>query len=219
MSRGFDRAYFEGQYRDYARQNPPRKLAFYRALAEEAAAGAPRVRILDVGCGLGLFLAALPAAWSRFGIDTSDYAVAQARAAVPGAQLARWSGGELPFPGPFDVITAFDVLEHMSDPGAVFATSRGALRPGGGMIFVVPVYDGPTGPVIRTLDRDPTHLHKRSRRFWLDLAAEHFELVDWWGIYRYLLPGGYYVHRVTRRLRYATPAIACRLRGGAADSP
>jgi hypothetical protein len=70
------------------------------------------------------------------------------------------------------------------------------------------VYDGPTGPIIHALDHDPTHVHKRGRDFWLDWTRQHFVLNRWCGIYRYLLPGGYYVHVPTRLLRRATPAIA-----------
>ena len=208
----FDRAYIERAYRDYRKQNPPRKLAFYRALAEAAAPARARPRVLDVGCAFGLFLAALGPGWERYGIDASEYALDEARRNVPEAQLAPAGSGALAFPGPFDVITAFDVLEHVSSLEALVASITGALARDGSFVFVVPVYDGPTGPLVRALDRDRTHVHKESRSFWLDLAPAELEAVDWWGIYRYLLPGGYYVHRVTRRLRRYAPAIACQMR-------
>ena len=61
--------------------------------------------------------------------------------------------------------------------------------------------------IIRRLDRDPTHLHKWPRQRWLDWAARHFSVVEWSGIVRYLLPGGYYLHLVTRLFRRHAPAI------------
>ena len=204
----FERDYFERNYRNYARQNPPRKLNFYRGLVEAAVAGRPQPAVLELGCAFGRFLATLNPAWQRFGLDVSQYALDEARRQVPGATLQVASGSEIPFERRFDAIMAFDVIEHIPDLAGVARTVDEHLTTGGAWIFVVPVYDGPTGPLVRLLDGDPTHVHKRSRAFWLDWAAERFDVVDWWGLFRYLLPGGPYVHATTQRWRRATPAIA-----------
>ena len=176
----FERTYFEDAYRDYAAQNPPRKLRFYRELAARGARGAEGARILDLGCAFGTFLASLGPAWSRHGLDVSAYAVEEARRRVPGALFAVSPAGEIPFEGPFDVVTAFDVLEHVPDLRGTGQALLQRLAPGGALVLVVPVYDGPTGPLIRRLDRDATHVHKESRRFWL-AWAEGLGLVleDW----------------------------------------
>lgn len=205
----FEEDYFARHYGDYQRQNPPRKLDFYRRLVEPAAAGVERPRILDLGCAFGRFLAALGPAWDRYGLDVSRFAIAEARRAVPEAHFQVAGAVEQPFEGVFDAVVAFDVIEHVAALDGVAAAVRASLRPGGYWVFVVPVYDGLTGPVIRLLDRDETHCHRRSRWFWLDWAREQgFEIVDWLGIYRYLFPGGHYAHWVTRPLRRFTPAIA-----------
>ena len=208
----FDRSYFETRYADYERQNPARKMRFYKSLAEAAAAGCKSPRILDIGCAFGFFLSWLGSGWERYGVDASEYAIACARQQVPGVSFAITASTDLVFPGPFDVISALDVLEHIADLDGMLQLIAAGLRPGGGFVSVVPVYDGITGPVIRLLDRDPTHLHKRSRDFWLDRMSVHFHLSDWWGIYRYLLPGGLYCHLVTKSLRRYAPAIACLAR-------
>lgn len=204
----FEQGYFEKNYRHYGRQNPARKLRFYRGLAETVAPKDRVPRILDVGCAFGAFLGALDPAWERFGSDVSQFAIERAGRAVPGAAFAAAGFGSIPFPGPFDIITSFDVIEHVPSLGDVVATVQSKLRTGGHLIFVVPVYDGPTGPIIRLLDHDETHVHKESRNFWLDWTRKHFTLVDWWGMVRYLMPVGYYVHVPTRSLRRFTPAIA-----------
>ena len=208
----FDRSYFETRYASYERQNPPGKIAFYKRLAESAAADCEKPRILDIGCAFGFFLSCLDARWERFGVDASEYAIARARERAPGVDLAVTKSSELVFPGPFDVISAFDVLEHMPALDEMLKRIAAVLRPHGGFVFVVPVYDGLTGPLIRFLDRDPTHVHKKGRDFWLDKVSVHFRIVDWWGICRYLLPGGFYCHVVTRPFRRHTPAIACLAR-------
>jgi SAM-dependent methyltransferase len=203
----YERAYYEVVYRDYHRQNPPRKLRFYRRLVERVAPVDHPPRILDIGCAFGAFLSTLDPRWERFGIDLSRYATERAAETVPGATFSRAGVDEIPFPGPFDVVTAFDVIEHIPSLETVASAVSGKLAPGGHFVFVVPVYDGVTGPLIRALDRDETHVHKRSRDFWLAWARESFTLLDWLGVYRYLLPGLGYAHLPTRLLRRFTPAI------------
>ncbi len=207
-SPGFEREYFESNYRNYERQNPPWKLRFYRDLTERVAPMDRPPRVLDIGCAFGAFLSALDPRWERYGADVSQFAIDRAKQSVPGATFARADFGDVPFPGPFDVITSFDVIEHVPSLDRVASLVRSKLAPGGHLIFVVPVYDGPTGPIVRLLDQDETHVHRTSRGFWLEWAGRHFTVVDWWGIYRYLLPGGLYAHLPTRRLRQFTPAIA-----------
>ena len=169
-------------------------------------------RILDIGCAFGSFLASLDRRCERYGEDASEYAIRVAREKSPSIHFGAALRGQHPFSGPFDIITAWDVLEHVPDLEELLEWIYQSLVAGGAFVFVVPVYDGPTGPIIRTLDRDPTHLHKRGRRYWIELASWRFQLIDWWGIYRYLFPGGLYMHIVTRALRRYTPAVACLLR-------
>lgn len=210
----FGADYFAHIYRDYAAQNPPGKLAFYRRLAERAAAGSSRPRLLEIGCGPGLFLEALDPVWQRFGTDVSQWAVAEARRRAPTASIEQAPAERIPFDGEFDVIAAFDVLEHLDRPELAIAEATQRLRPGGALLFVAPVYDGPAGLLVRLLDRDPTHVQKRSRRFWLDLASRRLEVEEWYGVFRYLMPWGWYWHRPTRALRRIAPAVAvvCRRR-------
>jgi SAM-dependent methyltransferase len=212
----FEKDYYDTVYRSYARQNPPRKLRFYRGLVERDAPPDRPPRILDIGCAFGSFLSSLDPRWERFGVDVSRFATERAALAVPEAKFARAEIHEIPFAGPFDVITAFDVIEHIPSLESVASFVRSKLAPGGRFVFVVPVYDGVTGPIIRLLDRDETHVHKRSRDFWLDWTRENFSLLEWWGLYRYLLPGLGYVHLPTRLWRRFTPAIAVTARGGTA---
>ncbi len=204
----FDERYFETYYRDYAAQNPPRRMRFYAQTVERhLPPGAPR-RIHDIGCAFGRFLGSLDERWEIFGTDVSEFAIAKAAQEIPRGvfKVASAVAGKV-FDKPFGVVTTFDVIEHVPNPDAVARSAIEQLADGGCFVFVVPVYDGVTGPVIRLLDRDPTHIHKWPRQRWLDWAASHFSVVEWKGILRYLLPGGYYLHLVTRAFRRHTPAI------------
>ncbi len=211
----FDSEYYRAAYRDYARQNPPRKLRFYARMAERhLAPGLPR-RIHDIGCGFGDFLGTLDPSWEVCGSDVSEFAIAQAASRHPrGAFKVASATDRGVFPGAFGVVTAFDVLEHVADLEAVAASVGEQLVPGGAFLFLVPVYDGLSSPIIRALDRDATHVHKWPRRRWLDWAAAHWQVVEWLGAIRYLFPCLGYLHWITRRLRRHAPAIfvACLAR-------
>ena len=220
----FDAGYFAANYRNYEAQNPERKLAFYHRCIREylgSRAEAEAVRLLDVGCGLGRFLGYLAhhePGWSLAGTDLSAWAVEQNRQRWPELDFRLAGATERPLEeGSQSVVTALDVLEHVPERDDALEAIEAMLAPGGLFVFVVPVYDGLSGPAIRLLDRDPTHVHKHGRAGWLAWAAERFEVLGWWGMLRYLLPapgGGLYLHWPTRALRAHTPAIlvACRRR-------
>jgi len=204
----FDATYFERCYRDYARQNPPRKLRFYRRTIERHLTPDLPRRIHDVGCGLGAFLGALGDSWDIHGSDVSDFAVGQARQRCPrGRFQVAGATDRAVFGGGFGVVTAFDVLEHVRDLDAVAESVQEQLVPGGLFVFAVPVYDGLSGPIIRRLDKDPTHVRTQPRGEWLHWAAARFQVLQWTGLVRYLLGPLGYIHWATRWFRNHTPAI------------
>ncbi len=74
--------------------------------------------------------------------------------------------------------------------------------------MVVPVYDGPLGPLVNALDKDTTHVHRRGRRFWLETMAQQGLVVRRWrGAFRYQVGRFAYLHHPTRLLRSIAPAI------------
>ena len=204
-----DKQYFDLAYRDYELQNPPRKLDYYLAQIEARVPGGSK-DMLDIGCGLGSFLERANRAhpdWTLAGSDIDVQGVTTTRLRVPRATVYEASAENDPFPpASFDIVTAWDVIEHVPDLGAVASAVTQMLRPRGLFMFVVPVYDGVTGPLIRWLDKDPTHIHKQSRAEWIAWASTHFGGVEWHGVVRYLV-GRSYLHVSTSRFRGQTPAI------------
>ncbi|MBX5497164.1 MAG: class I SAM-dependent methyltransferase [Bryobacteraceae bacterium] len=214
----YGRGYFAANYRDYDRQNPPSKLAFYRRLVERHTQGVAAPRVLELGCAFGLFLRSLGRRYRRVGIDLSHFALSAAAKADSGIHFIQADSARLPLSEQFDAVAAFDVIEHVPDLAALADTIRSAVRTGGVFIFVVPVYDGPLGWLVRLLDRDPTHLHKKSRGWWLSWAAKQGSVVEWLGVFRGWLPGGRYIHAPTRLFRGIAPAIAVVVRLPAAQA-
>ena len=208
----FDENYYRAVYPNYKLQNPPRKLHFYRDLVTKHLANRQSPAVLDMGCAFGAFLSVLPGDWDRYGIDVSEYSIEQAKKMLPGVKLASAILENCPFPGPFDAITAFDVVEHIPDIEAIREQIHDRLKPGGIFVFVVPVYDGPLGWVVEALDKDPTHVHKTRRDFWLSWVKQRFEVLEWQGAYRYLTPLKIYLHYRSHLLRRWSPAIVVAAR-------
>lgn len=96
---------------------------------------------LEIGCGTGFVLSEVGRSFPALRLSGGEYFAAGlpfAAARVPGAKLYQVDARQIPFVDEFDVIGAFDVLEHIPDDVAALASIAGALRPGGGVIFTVP---------------------------------------------------------------------------------
>jgi SAM-dependent methyltransferase len=91
----------------------------------DATAVGPGTRLLDLGCGAGLFARAAADRGARVtGLDPDPSAVAVAGAEVPEGSFAVGTA-EHPPPGPFDVVAAVQLLMHVADPVAVLAAAGG----------------------------------------------------------------------------------------------
>lgn len=99
-------------------------------------------RILDVGCGDGRFLKVLRDSgsdeWELEGIDIDEGAVERARAAGLEATHSRLEDFD-PGDERYDMVVLFQVIEHVSEPGAMCAKVRSLLKPGG--VFVIETPD------------------------------------------------------------------------------
>lgn len=101
---------------------------------------APRA-ILEVGCGTGFVLGALRKAFPGARLTGSELFVVGlevARARAPGAELVQMDARDIPFTGAFDVVGAFDVLEHIEEDQAVLDQIHQTLVPGGLAVVAVP---------------------------------------------------------------------------------
>jgi SAM-dependent methyltransferase len=97
--------------------------------------------LLEVGCGTGFVLAGVRAArpgMRLVGGDLHASALQIARTRVTDATLLEADALELPYEGEFDVVAAFDVLEHLDADEAALRRMHAAIRPGGGLIVTVP---------------------------------------------------------------------------------
>ena len=98
----------------------------------------PGRRVLDVGCGVGMYTAAfLRETPHVFGVEIERERALEARERAAGVVEA--PGERLPFPdAAFDVVFSHEVLEHVADDRACVAEMVRVIRPGGRIVVFVP---------------------------------------------------------------------------------
>lgn len=103
--------------------------------------------VLDVGCGVGAFLDVLRDRREAraTGIDLSSEAVAIAQRLGRSASLGDLVNAVEGRIGEFDVVCAFQVLEHVADPRRFLQGCVHLLKPGGRLCVGVPNNDGYLG--------------------------------------------------------------------------
>lgn len=95
-------------------------------------------RILDVGCGLGLYVKRLRQfSDDVYGVDIDPAKVREASLSLP--NICQAPAECLPYPDEsFDVILSHEVLEHVHDDRAAVREAYRVLKPGGRMVVFVP---------------------------------------------------------------------------------
>lgn len=202
-SEKFEKEYFDKNYQNYNLQNPVRKNKALITLIEKYVNHGV---LLDIGCAYGNFLKyAKKEGFTVYGCDISKYAVQRTS---PFAKTNVCSITSLKYPHEtFDIVTVFDVIEHIDDLKKAFSELKRVTKKEGIIMFMMPVYDGFSGKIVRILDKDPTHINKFSRYQWINLLKETFQLIDWLGVIRYFFMKRVYIHYQSRALRLISPAI------------
>ncbi len=101
-------------------------------------------KALDIGCGGGLFLAQLKAAGANVtGVELSDTRAFYAKTKYGFEVLKRTIEDEYwkNFYGSFDIVTLWDVIEHVNYPMATVQAAARMLKPGGILLIDTPCRD------------------------------------------------------------------------------
>lgn len=118
-------------------------------------------RLLEIGCGHGEFLGEAQNRGFRVeGLEYSNHAASEANALL-GRSCVRVGSPEvdkLPRAA-YDVIAAFDVIEHLRQPVRTVELLHSALRPGGIIAIVTPSLDSWSRRLLG--------------RYWMEYKAEH----------------------------------------------
>ena len=132
----YGEAYFTGGqpdgFQDYAAARETRQRHFRSLLpALRRHLRVARPRVLDVGSALGYFLhVAREAGWPARGVELSEYAAARARA--EGFEVATGTVHDVDLPeGAFELVTLWDVIEHVPNPLAMLRRVHALLAEDG----------------------------------------------------------------------------------------
>jgi ubiquinone/menaquinone biosynthesis C-methylase UbiE len=122
---------------DWAAHEPQYRTIYEAAIARLGIGAGSRV--LDVGCGSGVFLrAAVDRGAVAAGLDASAAMIEQALERVPEADLRVGDLQFLPYEdGAFDAVTSFCSFWFAADPGAALREFERVTRPGGTVLLLV----------------------------------------------------------------------------------
>lgn len=198
----YDASYFRNArsgelgYSDYAadesniRRTARRRLAHLERLTVSG-------RLLDVGCALGFFVdEAAQRGWQAEGLEFSTYAVAEAQRRGLRVQAGTLENVDLPA-ARFDVLTLYDVIEHVPDPRAVLQAAARLLHPGGLLELTTP-----------DVDSLPARLAGR-RWIGYKLSEEHLYYFAQPTLRRLLAETGFEVIETWPAGKYVTLALFC----------
>ena len=157
----------------------------------------------EAGCGDGAVLEALghtAPSMRRSGGELLASGLAVAGRRLGDITLYQVDATRLPFVGEFDVVGAFDVIEHIYDDEAALRAFHRALKPGGGLLLTVPQH-----PWLWTAaDAYGGHKRRYSRR---ELAAK-------------LERNGFELRRITSFVSLLLPLmVVSRVRATAPSTP
>jgi len=149
LSKQYERVFPPGHLETHVENHLGMKVAeeLVDVVLAEAAVG---VRILDVGCGFGSFvLAARDRGLAAIGLDVASFEMEVARSRLatlrpeddPESIFVEGDGLSLPFPDEaFEVVTLWNVIEHVPDSNKLLGEATRVLKPGGVLFAIAPNY-------------------------------------------------------------------------------
>jgi len=153
----------------------------------------PNLALLDVGCFTGSLIARLSnSGWTDVhGVDVDRKAVDRGRRLYPelGTRIIPCSGRDLPFPTEsFDVVTMFDVLEHISGIEEFLSTEVWrVLKKGGTFLFQTPnKYTNIPWEIL---------IHRSFSKY----KSYHVSLQSYWSLNEILQTAGFHEIRISKR--------------------
>ena len=169
-------------YRDYFADAPVYRPYFRRKFAALQSYATPPGALLELGAGAGFALeAARDAGWDARGLELSGGAVAWARE-HSAVDITVGGVDDLPGHERWDVIVAFQTIEHLLDVRSALRRVREALRPRGLLYLTTPDHGSMTRRVLR--------------RFWLSYRPEHLVYFDQRSLRRILEEEGFHIEHI-----------------------
>lgn len=132
--------YDENYYTHYYLAFADRRRRYFRRRVSALVKRGAGARLLDVGCGVGLFLAeAMARGFAVEGVEPAPYAVAYAQK-ILGLPIAQGTLLDVDFQTQkFDVVTFWDVLGHIRNPHETVEKAAQVIEDSGMLVIKVPI--------------------------------------------------------------------------------
>lgn len=138
------------------------------------------LNVADVACGAGYGAAMLAKSANKVsGFDIDKATINHANKHFAAANCSFYHADKMSKNGPYDVITSFETLEHMSesDGDEFLKTLLANLKKGGKLILSTPMNEGP-----HKHNTTPFHVREYSHaELAAKLAANGFTVQEWYG--------------------------------------
>ena len=190
----------------YLEEEAARERTFARSLRQLHRLTAPPGRLLDVGCYTGVFMKlAAREGWDVTGVELSAWAAAFARRSGGGPVLSRpleESGLE---DRSFDVISLWDVIEHLNRPAFMLKNVHRLLKSGGIVAISTHRMDSPAARLLGRrypflMDMHLVHFSRPTLKRMLQECG--FEVLAWRRHVR-VLRLGYFLDKLEKGARSA----------------
>lgn len=211
----YSKGYYEGDptrsaYADYQLDKPliTRNMQkFLTFITPRKSSG----RLLDVGCAFGYVVElALLKGYDAYGFDPSSFAVKRAKKLVGADRVQETTISDARYPkDSFDVITMFDVFEHLEDPLADMKKLRSFLKPDGIIIIATGDTKSIAARVMKrrwTFFIPPQHIFFFNKQNVTTLLSQaRLKPINWYTVGKWLSLG-YVMHlaRTTGESKFAT---------------
>jgi SAM-dependent methyltransferase len=202
-------AYYARQPEDlaYLAEAEGRRKTFFRTLSRIERLLGKRGRIFDFGAGPGVFLdEARKAGWEVSGAEAASWARAYAKKEYGitlvspiefADEIASGSKSRA-----YDVVTLFDVIEHVHDPATLVNNAASLLKPGGVLLITTPRFESLTRKMLgrRWYFLFPAHIWYFTKSSLTKLFERHsLTPVSWrWHVFHFSL--GYLFTRLGLKL-------------------
>lgn len=163
-------------------------------------------KVFEIGCGTGTFLHSLSSepGIQLLGSEISLRGLRSAKAQCPTVEFIQMDATAIPFVEEFDVIGAFDVIEHIDDDMSVLNGIHRALRPKGGLVLTVPQHEF----MWSSIDEFVHHRRRYSREKLLSKVESAGFQIDYVTSFVFVLFPLMLVSRLLDRTRKTKPTAA-----------
>lgn len=131
-------------------------------------------KLLEIGCGVGDLLNKLQTIYNVKGIDISKHAIDKASKKIDKKKLMVLDIEKENIKDNFDIVIAFDVMEHLKRPKEVLKKIKNILNKNGILIFSVPNNYGFFGKIMTRVFNfiDKTHISTYRREKWIKIIKK-----------------------------------------------